>query len=408
MPEEKKKLPPQNADTDDVGYQEMFINLGPSHPATHGIINFRVKTEGELIKECDTVCGYLHRGFEKMCETHTWNQSLIYTDRLNYVSPVINNVGLALGVEKLLGVEVPSRGQYIRTIGCEISRIADHLTCLAAVGLELGAMTVMLYCMKAREPMYELLEMTCGGRVTTNFTRVGGQPKDLPDNFKDELPERFKVVREVVSEVNKLLTTNRIFYDRMYKVGVMPKDEAINRSWTGPCLRASGVPYDVRRDKPYLIYDELDFLIPVGTNGDTFDRYLVRLEEIEQSVRICEQAIAKIPDGPYNCEDPNVVLPHKDQVYNTIEGLMNHFKLIMHGHGIRVPKGEVYQAVEAGNGELGFYIVSDGTEKAYRVRCRPPCLPLTASMKYMIEDSFIADIVPIFDSINMIGGELDR
>ena len=343
-----------------------------------------------------------------MCETHTWNQSLIYTDRLNYVSPVINNVGLALGVEKLLGVEVPARGQYIRTIACEISRIADHLTCLAAVGLELGAMTVMLYCMKAREPMYELLEMTCGGRVTTNFTRVGGQPKDLSENFKDELPERFKIVREVISEVDKLLTTNRIFYDRMYKVGVMPKDEAINRSWTGPCLRASGVPYDVRRDNPYLVYDEMDFLIPVGTNGDTYDRYLVRLEEIEQSVRICEQAMAKIPDGQYNCEDANIVLPPKDQVYNTIEGLMNHFKLIMHGHGIRVPKGEVYQAVEAGNGELGFYIVSDGADKAYRVRCRPPCLPLTASMKYMIEDSFIADIVPIFDSINMIGGELDR
>jgi len=391
-----------------LSFQDMWINLGPSHPATHGIINFKVRVEGELIKECDTQVGYLHRGFEKMCETHTWNQMLIYTDRLNYVSPVINNVGLALAVEKLLRLTVPPRGQYIRTFGCEVSRIADHLTCLAAVGLELGAMTVMLYCMKAREAMYELLEMTCGGRVTTNFTRVGGQPKDLPDNFADQCPPRFKVVKEVKDEVDKLLTKNRIFYDRCYNVGVMPKEEALNRSWTGPCLRASGVPYDVRRDKPYLVYDQMDFAIPVGTNGDCYDRYLVRLEEIEQSMKICQQAIEKMPDGAYNCQDPRVMLPPKDQVYNTIEGLINHFKLIMHGQGIRVPKGEVYQAVEAGNGELGFYVVSDGTEKAYRVRCRPPCLPLTASMKYMNEGSFIADIVPIFDSINMIGGELDR
>ena len=408
MPEKVKNTPVQEVDDDGAGFQDMWINLGPSHPATHGIINFKVRVEGELIKECDTHVGYLHRGFEKMCETHTYNQSLIYTDRLNYVSPVINNVGLALTVEKLLGVEVPPRGQYIRTIGCEISRISDHLTCLAAVGLELGAMTVMLYCMKAREAMYELLEMTCGGRVTTNFTRVGGQPKDLPENFKAECPDRFKVIREVKNEVDKLLTKNRIFYDRTYMIGAVPADEALNRSWTGPCLRASGVPYDVRRDDPYLVYDQMDFLIPIGENGDCYDRYLIRLEEIEQSLRICEQALEKLPDGPYNCEDPRVVLPPKYQVYNTIEGLMNHFKLIMHNHGIHPPVGEVYQAVEAGNGELGFYLVSDGSGKAYRVRCRPPCLPLTATMKYMNEGSFIADIVPIFDSINMIGGELDR
>jgi len=410
MPEIKEKQAPTKPEIeeDEAVFQEMWINLGPSHPATHGIIRFLVKTSGEIIKESDTQVGYLHRGFEKMCETHTWNQSIIYTDRLNYVSPVINNVGFALAVEKLLGVEVPPRGQYIRTFGCEISRAADHLTCLAAVGLELGAMTVMLYCMKAREALYELLEMMCGARVTTNFTRVGGQPVDLPGNLAKEIPERFKIVRKVVSEINGLLTKNRIFYDRVYKVGVMPKEEALNRSWTGPCLRASGVPYDVRRDNPYLVYDEMDFLIPVGTNGDCLDRYLVRLEEIEQSLRICEQAIEKMPAGPYNIGDPRITLPPKYQVYTTIEGLINQFKLIMHGQGIHPPKGEVYQAVEAGNGELGFYIVSDGKEKAYRVRCRPPCLPLTASMDYMIKDSYIADIVPIFDSINMIGGELDR
>jgi NADH-quinone oxidoreductase subunit D len=305
-------------------------------------------------------------------------------------------------------VEVPPRGQYIRTIGCEISRIADHLTCLAAVGLELGAMTIMLYCMKAREWLYELLEMSCGARVTTNFTRVGGQPRDFPDNFQDECLPRFKEVRKVVKEIDKLLTKNRIFYDRVYDVGVMPADLAINRSWTGPCLRASGVPYDVRRDHPYLVYDQIEFDIPVGTNGDCYDRYLVRLEEIEQSLRICERALKQMPDGAFNCGDPRIVLPPKSEVYNTIEGLINHFKLIMHGHGIRPPIGEVYQAVEAGNGELGFYIVSDGEDKPYRVRCRPPCLPLTASMDYMLKDAFIADVVPIFDSINMIGGELDR
>ena len=404
----QSKLKVEILDEDDVGFQDMWINLGPSHPATHGIINFKVRTRGEQIIESNTVVGYLHRGFEKMCETHTYNQALIYTDRLNYVSPVINNIGLAMAVEKLLGVELPKRGQYIRVIGSEISRIADHLTCFAAVGLELGAMTVMLYTMKAREELYELLELMCGARVTTNFTRVGGQMRDLPYKFSDKIAPAFKIVRDVVIEVDKLLTRNRIFYDRMYNISPMTPEEAVNRGWTGPCLRATGMPYDVRRDFPYLVYDEIDFEIPVGTNGDCLDRYLVRLEELEQSMRIVERAFEQIPDGPINIGDPRVVLPPKYEVYNTIEGLMNHFKLIMHGHGIRPPVGEVYQAVEAGNGELGFYVVSDGEDKPYRVRCRPPCLPLTASMDRMITGGWIADIVPIFDSINMIGGELDR
>ena len=412
MPELKEKIKDPrvefNESIDDLGWGEMWINLGPSHPATHGIIRFLVKTSGERILECDTQVGYLHRGFEKMCETHTWNQAIIYTDRLNYVSPIINNVGFALAVEKLLGVEVPPRGQYIRTIACEISRVSDHLTYLAAVGLELGAMTVMLYCMKAREWMYELIEELCGARVTTNATRVGGQPRDLPHKFAEMCFPRFKQVRGVIKEIDKLLTRNRIFYDRMRNVGVMPAEEAVNRSWTGPCLRASGVPYDVRRDSPYLVYEELDFEIPVGTIGDCMDRYLVRMEEMEQSLRICEQGLNRIPEGAYKVDDPRVALPDKYKVYNTIEGLINHFKLIMDGHGIRPPTGEVYQAVEGGNGEVGFYIVSDGEDRPYRVRCRPPCLPLTASMAYMMKDSFIADIVPIFDSINMIGGELDR
>jgi len=410
MPEIKEKAIPKakKIDTDEVSYQDMWINLGPSHPATHGIINFKVKTHGEIIKSSDTLVGYLHRGFEKMNETHTYNQALIYTDRLNYVSPVINNIGLAMAFEKLLGAVVPPRGQYIRVIGSEISRIADHLTCFAAVGLELGAMTIMLYTCKAREYMYELLEMMCGARVTTNFTRVGGQVRDLPYKFAEEWGPRKKKVMEVVKEMDKLLTKNRIFYDRMRDISPMSGDEAINRGWTGPCLRACGVPFDVRRDTPYLTYDEIDFAIPVGTKGDCMDRYLVRLEEVQQSMKIVDQALQQIPAGPFNVGDPGVILPPKYEVYNTIEGLMNHFKLIMEGHGIRPPKGEVYHSVEAGNGELGFYVVSDGTDKPYRVRCRPPCLPLTASMDRMMKDGFIADIVPIFDSINMIGGELDR
>jgi NADH-quinone oxidoreductase subunit D len=361
-----------------------------------------------MIRDATVDIGFLHRGFEKMVERHTWNQAIVYTDRLNYVSAMINNVGYCLAVEKLLDVEVPPRGVYLRTIMSELSRVADHHTCIAAQVMETGALTAFLYCMKAREWIWEIIEMMSGARVTTNWTRVGGLMADAPDGFEAAVKAVIPKVREVNDEINKLVTMNRIFIDRYRNVGSMTKEEAIAWGFTGPCLRASGVPFDVRRDQPYLNYDEFDFEIPVGTRGDVYDRYMVRLFEMEQSLRIVEQAMDKLPDGPVSVEDKTITLPDKADVYGNIEGLMNQFKLIMDGHGIKPPPGEVYQAVEGANGELGFYVISTGENGPYKCRVRPPCFPLTAAMPKMIIGQMIADVIPIFGSINMIGGELDR
>lgn len=388
--------------------ETMKLAMGPSHPTTHGIIRFNLELEGEKVVDATMDIGFLHRGFEKSVERHTWNQGIVYTDRLNYVSAMINNVGYCMAVEKLCGIEVPPRGVYLRVIMSEVSRVMDHLTCLAAQVMEVGAMTAFLYFMQAREHFYELAEMCCGARVTTNWTRVGGLCADAPKDFKEAVRERIPKVRGILDEFNRLLTRNRIFIDRVKGVGVMTKEEAIAWGFTGPCLRASGVPFDVRRDEPYLNYDEFDFEIPIGQNGDVYDRYMVRMFELEQSLRIVEQALEKLPEGPVSVEDKRYTLPEKHLVYGTIEGLMNQFKLVMDGHGIKPPPGEVYQAVEAPNGELGFYVISTGEDTPYKCRCRPPCLPMTVAMPKMITGEMIADIIPIFGSINMIGGELDR
>jgi NADH-quinone oxidoreductase subunit D len=321
-----------------------------------------------------------------------------------------------MAVEKLLEVEVPTRGQYIRTMLCEISRVADHLTCVGASAMELGGFTVFLYMIKGREYMYELIEDYCGGRVTTASTRVGGMPHDLREGWLDKVLWAVKEMRTILKECDILLTYNRIFVERMQGIGKIPTERAIGYGFTGPLLRATGIGYDIRKDYPYLVYDKLDWNVPVGHNGDNMDRYLVRMEEMEQSLRILEQCVAQLPGGPVSSPDKRITLPPKKDTYGNIEGLMNHFKLIMSGHGIRVPMGEVYQAVEGGNGELGFYVVSypeehvtDGcNDKPWRVRCRPPCFSYVAAMPEMINNSLVADIVPTFGSINMIGGELDR
>jgi len=371
----------------------MNLAMGPSHPAMHGIIRINLKLDGEKIVDSTVDIGFLHRGFEKMVERHTWNQAIIYTDRLNYVSSIMNNVGYCLAVEKLLGIETLPRCQTLRVIMSELSRVMDHLTCLGAQVMETGAMTAFLYAMQAREYIYEIVEMCCGARVTTNWTRIGGLMSDVPPDFVDAVKERIPMLRKVIDDFSKLLTKNRIFIDRTRDVAVMSKEDAVNWGFTGPCLRASGVPFDVRRDTPYLNYDEFDF---------------ERLFEMEQSLLITEQALDKLPDGPVNVSDKTVVLPDKLDVYGNIEGLINQFKLIMDGHGIKPPPGEVYQAVEAANGELGFYIVSTGEDKPYKCRCRPPCLPITMALPTMIKGEMVADIIPIFGSVNMIGGELDR
>lgn len=386
--------------------EEMVLNMGPSHPATHGTVKFLVTLDGETIKDFEVEIGYLHRGFEKMCESMTWCQIFPYTDRLNYVSPLINNVGYALAVEKLLGIDTPERCKYLRVIACELSRLSDHLTSIAALALELGAFTPFLYFIEARDLIWDILEEICGARLTSNYVRIGGVKSDLPKSFPEKIKDAFVTCRELWADVNNLLTKNRIFIDRVRNIGIMPPDEAIEWGFTGPCLRASGVPYDVRKANPYLVYDKLDFEIPVGKIGDNFDRYFVRMEEIKQSMSIVEQCIKQIPDGPINVDMPEYRWQSKDHIYNNIEPLISHFKTVT--EGIKPPKGEVYFPVEGGNGEVGFYLVSDGSGKPVKCRVRPPCFNLAAAMPRMVKGLMLADIIPTFDMVNMIGGECDR
>ncbi len=392
---------------DDLLHTEyMTLHMGPSHPATHGTVQFVLTLDGETVVDFDAKIGYLHRGFEKMSEVCTYNQVLPYTDRLNYVSPLCNNVGWSLAVEKALGIDVPDRCKYIRMIISEMSRVTDHLTAIGAGALELGGFTPFLYAIQAREELWDVIEELTGARLTTNYTRVGGLRHDLYPHFPERFAKTRAEVERLMVDVDKLLTRNRIFYDRMAGTGVITAAEAIEHSWTGPCLRSTGVDYDVRTHAPYLFYDRVEFDVPVGTRGDNYDRYLVRQEEIRQSFRIIEQCLAQMEPGPINVDDWTVVLPPKEQVYNSIEGMIAHFKIIM--EGVHVPSGEVYSYTEAGNGELGFYIVSDGSGRPWRVKCRPPCFAIMQALKPMVVGSLLADIIPTFDTINMIGGEIDR
>ncbi len=396
----------QKTEASDPVEEVMEIQMGPSHPASHGTIKFNLKLDGERIVDCDVEVGYLHRGFEKMCEQGTWTQCFPYTDRLNYASPCINNVGFALAVEKLAGIEIPERCKYVRAIMSEVSRITDHLTCLGMASSEVGAVTVGFYMLEARELLYDLVEAVTGARLTVTWCRVGGVARDLPPDFNDRVQNAFRSLDSVLSDCDKLLTRNRVFIDRMSGIGAISREEAISYGLTGPLLRATGVPYDVRKAHPYLVYDRFDFEVPTGEKGDNYDRFNVRFQEMYQSRRIIEQAIASIPEGPVSITDPSIVLPPKHQVYNSIEGLMNHFKLIM--EGIKIPPGEAYAAVEGGNGELGFYVVSDGSGRPYRVRVRPPCFFGMSALNQMLIGRMIPDIITTFGMINMIGGECDR
>ena len=432
-----------------------FLNMGPSHPAMHGVVRLILELEGEKVLAADVEIGYMHRAFEKHAETDPWNNVIPWTDRLNYVSPLINNVGYCQAVEKLAGVTLPERGQYLRVIASEISRLTDHLTCIGASAMELGALTVFLYMIQGRELLYQLVDRLTGARVTTAYTRIGGVKADLPSGWIEECRSAFKVIRERLKDVDGLLTKNRIFVDRMKGVGRISKEDALAYGITGPFLRSTGVPYDVRRASPYLVYDRVAFEVPVGTEGDNFDRYLVRMAEIEQSMRIVEQCFEQLPEGPHSlgaaemkdafeivdegkagdvallwkykakvdqtlegcgrdaypairAERPELVLPSKEETYGSIEGLMHHFEMIMFNRGMKVPAGEAYAAVEGGNGELGFHVVSDRKENAYRVRCRPPCLFIMAALPKLLAGGYVADIIPTFGSVNMIAGEMDR
>jgi NADH-quinone oxidoreductase subunit D len=387
--------------------EPMHLNMGPSHPAMHGTVRIVLELSGETIVKADVQIGYLHRGFEKMCERGTWAQVFPYVDRLNYVSPMLNNVGYALAVEKLCGLVVPDRCQWYRMALGELARVSDHLTCTGAMAMELGAFTPFLWFVKAREMVWDILEEETGARLTHSFGRVGGMAQPPTPDFKAMCGAAMTRILQLVEEGEKMLLKNRIFIDRLQNVGPISGADAVALGWTGPCLRSTGVAYDIRKTHPYLKYDEVDFEVPVGTRGDTLDRFLVRLAEIRQSKRIIEQSLERMADeGPINCDDPRVVLPEKMDVYTTIEATIQHFKLIM--EGAKVPAGEVYSYTEGGNGELGYYLVSDGSGTPYRVRIRPPCFQITGGLHRLIEGRMLSDIVPTFGALNMIGGECDH
>ena len=386
----------------------MTVNMGPSHPAMHGTVRIVLTVDGEQVVDGDVQPGYLHRCFEKESEHATYTQIFPYTDRLNYVSPMINNVGYAMAVEKAMGLtgQLPRRAEYVRVIVSEVSRITDHLTCIGASAMELGAFTPFLFLLKCREWLYGLLEKVSGARLTHSYVRVGGVNKDLPDGWMDELMFTLTKIEASLVECESMLNHNKIFRDRMAGIGKMSRDEALRSGCTGPIARACGLDYDVRKDYPYSVYPELEFDVPVGTTGDCYDRYLVRLEELKQSIRILRQCHTQLPDGPIMSADPRCALPAKRETYNTIEAMIRHFKHIF--EGVRVDPGECYAFVEGGNGELGFYLVADGTGRPYKLYCRAPAFVHLSTAKQLIHGHLIADIVPIFGMINMIGGECDK
>jgi len=386
----------------------MTVNMGPSHPAMHGTVRIVLTVDGEKIVKGDVQPGYLHRCFEKESEHATYTQVFPYTDRLNYVSPMINNCGWAMVAEKLMGLtgKLPRRAEYVRVIVSEMSRMTDHLTCVGASAMELGAFTPFLYLLKSREWLYELLEKVSGARLTHSYVRIGGVSKDLPEGFGPELTACLDKIASVMVECENLLNNNKIFRDRMAGIGCLSKEDAIRTGCVGPIARAAGVDYDVRRDYPYSIYPELEFDVPLGTTGDCYDRYLVRLEELKQCIRILRQCLVQLPDGPVMSDDHRVALPAKQATYNTIESMIRHFKHIM--DGVRVPAGETYAFLEGGNGELGFFVVSDGTGRPYKAYCRSPSFVHLSTAEMLFKNHFIADVVPIFGMINMIGGECDK
>ena len=397
---------PDGNPPDFKGKELIPLNIGPSHPATHGTLRIMALMDGERIHKANVEIGYLHRCFEKMAEVHPYNQVIPYTDRLNYCSSPMNNVGYCKTVEDLMGIEIPPKAQAMRILICELSRIIDHIVCIGAAAFDLGALTGFFQAFTYREKVYTLFEKLCGARLTVSMTRVGGMANEPPKDWFKDILEFCEEMKKGIDNIDTLLTHNKIWMQRNQKVGTIDTDQAIEWGYTGPCLRSTGLKLDLRKTEPYYGYETLDFEIPVGTTGDSYDRYLVRLEEMRQSVRILEQVCKNVPAGDYTIRDKNVVLPEKKEVYGNIEGLMNHFMLVI--HGLRPPKGECYSATEAANGELGFYLVSDGGPKPYRLKVRPPCFPIYQSFPHCIQGILTADAVTLLGSMNIIAGELDR
>ena len=392
--------------TDEEIADLMLLNVGPSHPASHGTIRNFVALEGETIAACVTEIGYLHRGFEKACEHHTYSQVIPYTDRLNYCSAILNNIGWAKAIEDMMKIEITPRAKMIRVVIGELSRIIDHFVCNAANMVDLGGLTSLWYLFGARDQAYDLLSKLTGARLTNTYTRIGGLEFDLYDGFEKDLEEVLKTSEKAIEDVLSLIAHNKLFHDRTQDVGVIKADFALANGISGPNLRAAGVAHDLRKDKPYYGYENFDFDLVIGSHGDVYDRMMCRFEESIQSIKIIRQAMKNMPDGAINVYAPNLVLPNKKDVYGNIEGLMNQFKLTF--EGTLVPKGEYYSSTEATNGELGFFIVSDGSGRPYKVKCRPPCFYSLAAYSKIVEGTMLADAVVTMASLNFIAGEFDR
>ena len=392
--------------TTDIVGEKMVFNMGPSHPATHGVLRLILEMDGEIITKADPDVGFLHRGDEKIAENMHYNQFVPYTDRLDYLAPLANNVAYALAVEKLMGWEVPDRGKAVRVICCELARISAHLLGVGVFAMDVGAMTVFLYTFTEREKIYNLCEQLTGARFTTSYTRVGGQVRDLPDGFVGAVKQFLDEVEPVIEEIDSLLTRNRIFIDRTQGVGIISQADAISFGLSGPNLRGSGVEHDLRKAVPYLNYEQYDFDIPIGTQGDCYDRYLVRMEEMRQSVRILRQVLDRLPGGPVNVAESKGYLPDKEKVLMKMEELIHHF--IIATQGIDAPAGEVYFGAENPKGELGFYINSKGGGVPHRLKIRSPSFVNLSLLYKIIPGHMMSDIAAILGSLDFVMGECDR
>lgn len=395
----------------DLGAKRMVVNFGPQHPATHGTLRSIITIEGEIVKGMELEIGYLHTGFEKLAEVRTYNQGVTISDRMNYLSPICNNIGLSCAIEHMMGIEVTPRCAAIRVIMYELGRIADHIIGVGLQAMDLGAFSIMLWSFIEREKLYDIFEDVCGARLTTSYTRVGGLLRDVPDDFEEKVRAFMKAGRRTIEEMEGMLNTNKIFRDRCIGINAISPTDALSAGLTGPLLRATGVAYDVRKSHPYLGYETYDFKLITSEGGDVWARYRVRVEEMYESLKIIDQALSRMPAGDVNVEDPEIIIRHKDAKNapeGGMEGLIYHFKNYMYGHGVRPEPGEVYHATEAPNGELGYYLVSDGSEKPYRWRVRPPSLYNFAPFPGMCLGGSVSDIVSGLSSLNIIAGELDR
>jgi NADH-quinone oxidoreductase subunit D len=399
------EMPPGMEEPDMEG-EHMLINIGPQHPATHGVLRLVLELDGETVVRCIPHVGYLHSGFEKLGEYRQYNQILPLTDREDYLNSMGNNIGMAMGAERLFGIEITERCKVLRVIAAELSRIMSHLVWLGTTCIDIGAFTPFLWAFQERENIYNLIERWVGARLTPTITRVGGLAADVPDGWVEQCATFVRAFPKTLDEIDRMLTRNAIWVGRTIGIGAMTAEEAINWGLSGPMARASGVAYDVRKDFPYYDYETYDFDVPVGTNGDVYDRFLVRMEEMRQSVRILEQALARLPDGPINVDDPRLILPHKHKATSEMESMIHHFKLVMEGP--RPPAGECYVPMESPKGEKGYYMVSDGTSKPVRWRIRPPSFVNLSAIPKMVEGHLLSDVIAINASIDIVMGEIDR